>query len=326
MFISKSLFRCVAVLGLISVMLIASPGISFGQPFLGDSNFNASAVVNPSNPSAALRANEGVGNWYESRADGTSGPLLLTLDTVTVGSNATHKAKLASSTNFNTYLTQQFGTPQTGVFAVQWDIYMDTILSVSGYPDRAGWMLIGDSTDPTRTGPNSDDPERFVYMAFYKNGGGTSGPMDLVARDRDDTWDLFTTVATGLQMKQWHTIKVVCNIPGGTYQVYVDGTSRGTVTSRQVKTQVTHISFASWDPEGAGTFYVDNVRRVASTCTGDISEDGDRDGADLASFIAAYGTTQGQTAYNPLADMDGDNDVALDDLAIFAGLFGHSCP
>jgi len=36
--------------------------------------------------------------------------------------------------------------------------------------------------------------------------------MDLVVRDHDDDWTQFTTVATGLNLKQWYTIKVVCDV------------------------------------------------------------------------------------------------------------------
>lgn len=153
--------------------------------------------------------------------------------------------------------------------SIQWDIYVDSILfqNFSGnptgnpQPDRAAWMLIGDDTgtDPTRIGPNAEDSERFVYLAFYKNGGGSSGTMDLVARGRTDSWTNFTTVASNLQMKRWYTIKVTLNLGAGTYDVYVDGTRMATVTSRNSKSSVTHLSFAQWD-DGAGSFYVDNVK------------------------------------------------------------------
>jgi len=91
-------------------------------------------------------------------------------------------------------------------------------------------MLIGDDSGGTN-GPNSEDKERFVYMAFYKPGGGTSGTMNLVARDRDDGWTSFTTIATGLNLKQWYTIKVVCDLIADTYDVYIDGEFQATVTT-----------------------------------------------------------------------------------------------
>jgi hypothetical protein len=96
-------------------------------------------------------------------------------------------------------------------------------------------------------------------MAFFKNGGGTSGTMDLVAVNRTGSFTSHWVIASGLNLKQWYTIKVICNIPAGTYDVYVDGIlQKAGVSSRNAKTSVTHISFAQWN-DGAGTFYVDNV-------------------------------------------------------------------
>jgi hypothetical protein len=300
-------------------MLVASPGTSRGQ-LLVDSDFNASA------DSAALRSSAG-GGWYESRSDrAPNGPNLLTLDTSAVAGNSSKKAKLTASGTYNAYLTQAFSPAQTGTFYAQWDIYVDSIMNLNhtpADPDRGGWMLIGDATDPTRTGPNSDDPERFVYMAFLKDGGGTTGTMDLVARDRDDTWSNFTTVAPALSLDQWYTIKVHCNLAAGIYDVYVNGVFQQTVTSRNAKTQVSHISFATWD-DGAGTFYVDNV--TATFCPGDINASGARDGSDLARIIKAFGSVQGQPHYDPFADLNGSNGVDLADLTAFAGTFGQSCP
>jgi len=242
----------VIIIGLIltSVLTVAlnmKPVFSQTQ-LLVDSDFDAST------DSTDLRNNGAGQDWYESRNDD---PTLLTLDTSDVGGNTGKKAKLNESTTGNAYLSQEFSSPQTGVFTAQWDIYVDSIVDVSA-PDRAGWMIIGDDTDPTRPGPNSDDTERFVYMGFYKDGGGTSGTMDLVARDNDDGWTSFTTIATGLNLKQWYRIKVVCNLTSDTYDVYVDDNFKATVTARHAKTNVTHISFAQWN-DGAGTFYVDDV-------------------------------------------------------------------
>jgi hypothetical protein len=137
---------------------------------------------------------------------------------------------------------------------------VEEILDVPGTStDRAGWMLLGDDTDPTQPGANSDDSERFVYMAFFRDGGGASGDsMDLVARDRNDGWSAFTTVAAGLIIGQWYTISVTCDVAAGTYRVFVDGELEATLTSRHAKTRISHISFAQWE-DGAGTFYVDNV-------------------------------------------------------------------
>jgi len=216
---------------------------------LVDSEFNDSV------DSADLRDNNATAqDWYESRAQV---PTLLFLDESDVGGNAGKKAGFTASASGNAYLTQEFSSAQTGTFTVQWDIYVDEILDISGNPDRAGWMLIGDDTT-AGNGPNAYNDERFVYMAFFKDGGGTSGTMDLVVRDRDDGWTSFTTVVSGLNLKQWYTIKVVCDLDADTYDVYVDGEFKLTVTSRRLKDSVTHISFAQWN-DGAGAFYVDNV-------------------------------------------------------------------
>lgn len=221
---------------------------NFTEMLLVDSEFNDSTS------SEDLRANGAGQDWYESR---NQYPSLLFLDENDVGGNAGKKAGFVANSSSNAYLTQEFSSPQTGVFTVQWDIYVDSILDITGNPDRAGWMLIGDDTT-AGNGPNAYNDERFVYMAFFKDGGGTTGTMDLVARDRDDGWTAFTTIATGLSLKQWYTIKVVCDLIADTYDVYIDGVFKATVSSRRLKDSVTHISFAQWN-DGAGAFYVDNV-------------------------------------------------------------------
>jgi predicted glutamine amidotransferase len=223
-------------------------------PLLVDSQFDESTS------STDLRDNTEGQDWYESRGQD---PALLYLDETDVGGNTGKKAGFTANSTTNAYLTQEFGEAQTGTFAVEWDIYVDEILNIEGNPDRAGWMLIGDDTT-AGNGPNAYNDERFVYMAFAKPGGGTDGTMDLVARDRNDGWTAFTTVATGLNLDQWYTIKVVCDLNADTYDIYVDGVYQATVTSRIAKTSVTHISFAQWD-DGAGTFYIDNVYAQGSS-------------------------------------------------------------
>jgi uncharacterized repeat protein (TIGR02543 family) len=228
--------------------VIADIRTKYPTPILVDSELSVSV------DSGDLINNGASQDWYESR---NAQQTLLFLDTSNVGGDTSKKAGFTASSSGNAYLTQEFSTAQTGTFTAQWDIYVDSILDISGNPDRAGWMLIGDDTY-AGNGPNAYDTERFVYMAFFKDGGGTSGTMDLVARDRDDGWTAFTTVATGLNMKQWYTIRVVCDLIADTYSVYVDGVFKATVTSRTVKTSVIHISFAQWN-DGAGAFYVDNI-------------------------------------------------------------------
>jgi len=68
-------------------------------------------------------------DWYESRNDL---PILLTLDTTTVGGNSGKKAALKNyNTARNAYLTQEFSSPQTGTFTVSFDIYIDRITDSS---------------------------------------------------------------------------------------------------------------------------------------------------------------------------------------------------
>ncbi len=216
--------------------------------FLADGWFDESAS------SEDLRADGAGQDWYESRGDA---PELLYLSTGMVGANSTPKAGFTGSSAGNTYMSQAFGAHQTGVFAVQWDVYIEEIMDISA-PDRTCWMLVGDDTDPTRPGPNSDNDERFVYMVFERDGGGTSGTMALMARDADDEWEAFTTVATGLNIGQWYTVMVVCDLDSDSYDVFVDGAFCATIPARTAKTQLTHISFAQWN-DGAGSFYIDNV-------------------------------------------------------------------
>ncbi len=224
----------------------------FGQfepPLLVDTDFE----IGPD--SAELRADGPGLDWRESRVDD---PTLLTLDLADVAGNETRKARLAASTVSNAYLTQRFGWTQTGTFSVEWEILVEEIVDLPGNgTDRAAWMLIGDDSDASSSGPNSDDGERFVYMAFARDGGGTVGQtMDLVARDRNDPWDGFTLLASGLTIGQWYRIRVTCALNAGSYEVYLDDALVGSVSSRQTKSSVSHISFAQWD-NGAGTFVVD---------------------------------------------------------------------
>jgi ketosteroid isomerase-like protein len=215
------------------------------NPLLMDSGFSESA------DSTDLRANSAARDWYESSQNV---PTLLYLDQNNVGGNTGKKAGFTASTSGNAYLSQEFSTPQTGSFSVQWGIYVDSITDIYG-TDATGWMMIGDDSSPTYTGPNNPAAERFVYMGFYKYGGGTSGTMQLFCRQRGT--DTRTTIAT-LNLDQWYTIRVDVNVAGGNYSVYVNRVLMGTFTSRNVKTSVTHISFAQLS-NGAGAFYVDNV-------------------------------------------------------------------
>jgi len=248
---------------------------------LVDTDFEASL------DSAGLRTDAPGRDWYESNG---GDPTLLFLDETDAGGNISKKAGFSGSASGSAYVSQAFSTAQTGMFAVEWDIYVDEVLDISGSPDRGAWMMIGDDSVDT-DGPNATDNERFVLMAFTKNGGGTTGTMALVARDRDDDWTSFTPVAIGLNMDQWYRISVVCDLDADTYAVFVNGEYRVTVTSRLVKDSLTHISFAT-SSLGAGSFYVDNVQEASLV---EVPNAPAMAEADARDDIAAAGLVAGAT-------------------------------
>jgi hypothetical protein len=135
--------------------------------FLADGAFDASTT------SEDLRADGSGQDWYESRNDQ---PGLVELNNDPIAGNLGPKALFLGSTSGNAYLSQEFGVPQTGLFAVQWEIYVDEILNLSSNPDRAGWMLIGTTI---ATAVNSD---RTALCRFLPRRGrvlgddGSGGP------------------------------------------------------------------------------------------------------------------------------------------------------
>jgi len=229
------------------------------------------SFFNDSIDSADLRANDAGQDWYESRNQAGYQTLLF-LDESDVGGNTGKKAGFTASTSGNAYCTQEFSSPQTGIFTVQWDIYVASILNIpesgtgSG-PDRAGIMMLGSTS--ASYGPNRNDVVRFVFLAFYKNGGATTGPAELVAMTAFGT---FTTV-TSVNLGQWYTIRVVVNVAAKNYQVYVNGEYMGTfpAVTAWAQAAITHISFAQWN-DGAGAFYVDNVFAIAGEYLGDMGK------------------------------------------------------
>ncbi len=265
-------------------------GFGFSLQFdtaLADSDFSASA------DSAALRTNGTGQDWYESRAQA---PTMLTLDEAAIGSNSTKKARLASSTTQNVYLSQEFSTSATTTFMAQWDVYVDDVLDDSTR-DRAAVMLVGDDSGGTN-GPNSASAERFVHLAFWKNGGGDTGTATLVAQEAGDTFNDSTTwrqVKTGMNLDQWYTIRVVGNLAADTYDVYVDGVREASaVAALTTKTSVGYVSFASWS-DSRGAFYIDNV----SADIGGVPKWGN--GADYAAFTGTATEIYSRGGYSTAA-------------------------
>jgi len=62
---------------------------------------------------------------------------------------------------------------------------------------------------------------------------------------------------------------------------------------------------------------------VVYALPGDVNEDGRVDGIDLLGFSHAHGSTPGDDAWNPLADLDNDGDVDDDDFEILRTYFGR---
>ena len=71
-----------------------------------------------------------------------------------------------------------------------------------------------------------------------------------------------------------------------------------------------------WNP-GAVTLLLEEVE-----CPGDLDGDSDTDLADLATLLAAYGTSIGDPDYNPDADFDDSGTVDLSDLAFLLSDYG----
>lgn len=212
---------------------------------------------------AQLRKRAGTNDWYESRSDTKAGRKLLMLSEKKIKGNATRKAMIKASPEFNTYLSQALVTPQIGRLSVQYDIYVKEILPPF---NRSCFQMIG--TDQVRKrGPNATGAERFVFLGFAN--AATPGDIDLVAFEGGDAteWDVRTPIAKGLKIKTWYTVRVDVDVPGKAYLVSVAGVTPQPVRVKAFKPKgkayaepLTHISFASWN-DGPGTFYIDNVRQ-----------------------------------------------------------------
>jgi len=237
----------------------------FGSPMpvhilLNDSEFDDSV------DSADLRVNCTCQDWYESRGSFSGGdPTLLTLNTTNVAGNTGKKAALKSyGISSNAYLTQEFGSAQTGTFNVSIDIYIDRIEDNGDY-DRSGLIYVGDDSVSSNC-PTGTSDERFVFLTFYDSSPGDTGD-DLEIRARTLSGQAYGTtsqwiaVASDLSYDTWYTLRIECDVSGGTYDVYVDDVLEGDDISKYadyVSSSVTHISFVA-DSDGRGDFFVDNV-------------------------------------------------------------------
>ncbi len=249
-------------------------------------------------------------DWSESRGQN---PALVTLDTRLVGGNATKKAALAFSTATSAYLSQELTAPLTSTFSLAWDVWVDSILG-DGLHDRAATMMVGDDSDGAN-GPNSTSSERFMLLACYRPGGGDSGTMSLIAREPGDSWDDSTawrTVATGLSLDHWYTIRVDGDLATDTYSVFVDGAPMTTgVHACSPKDQLTHVSFAQL-AGGAGGFLVDNVTMLSPAgALVDATFDASSDSDDLRADALGLTGLQPTTTYHFRARADGGDQTAV---------------
>jgi hypothetical protein len=91
----------------------------------------------------------------------------------------------------------------------------------------------------------------------------------------------------------------------------------------------TRAELKSVDP-GFGDFFLFNLDFIVMAtvpCQGDLDQDGDVDGSDLALFTEEFGRTNCVTNPPCHGDLDEDGDVDGSDLAVFAGEFGRAnCP
>ena len=230
-----------------------------GPLLLQDSDFDASGN------SAELRENPTGTGWYESRSDQ---PNKLTLDTTTSPGNNMAALKYSSPAGETTaYLSQNLGSRQSGTFSISMDLLIEDIEDDEGR-DRATLINIGDDSDGDN-GPNSTSSERFVFLAFY-DPSPDSGSDDLQIRAREyrhdhpttpqswNTTSAWTLVKSGLSYDTWYTVGVDVDVPGGTYDVSVDGVpERAGINKYQDYSSdaVTHLSFSI----ATGDSYVDNV-------------------------------------------------------------------
>ena len=64
----------------------------------------------------------------------------------------------------------------------------------------------------------------------------------------------------------------------------------------------------------------------APPCPADVNQDRVVDIQDLALLLAAFGSSSGESAFNPAADLSADGVIDLSDLALLLAAFGSSCP
>ncbi len=225
------------------------------EPLLVDGDFESNET------GKQLRKREEPQGWYESRKDTKEGSKLLKLSTKKIGRNATKKAMIKASPQFNTYLSQRLAESQDGRFSLMWDIYVRQILPPY---NRSAFQMLGNDSVRKR-GPNATGAERFVFLAFEN--AAVAGKINLFAFEGGEQWDKRKLLVPNLDLKRWYTVCVDVDVQGEAYLVSMPGVTEKPLRVQAYETKkkpipkvLTHISFASWN-DGPGTFYIDNVRR-----------------------------------------------------------------
>jgi len=237
----------------VAVACLFSWGAAGSAPLIVDGDFEACQN------GKALRQDSKGQDWSETRKDTKKGRKLLMLSTKDIGGNATHKAMIKAHPDLNTYLTQRFSKSQRSDFSVEFDIYVRKILKDD---NRSAFIMIGNDKDKKR-GANSTGRERFVFMGFENS--SLKEKMNLFAREGGAPWDERTLVAENLDLEKWYRIIIVAYPEDGDYEVSIEGETDGWIPLKAFQSKgkspkrLTHLSFASWN-DGAGTFYVDNVK------------------------------------------------------------------
>ena len=88
--------------------------------------------------------------------------------------------------------------------------------------------------------------------------------------------------------------------------------------------QIYYIAVTAYDVAYNESSYSNEVSSIPSSCEGDVDNDEDVDGSDLAVFAADFGRTDCASPSFCEGDFDVDDEVDDSDLAVFAADFGRT--
>ena len=194
-----------------------------------------------------------------------------------------------------------------------------------GSPDSAGFYmsLQNDNFLSILVSPTSIFRD-WHHAALVVDGSDVKFFYDGKLKIERECTDLPILVSTGKLRLGVNVIK------GGIDEVRISNIARYTenFTPSTIPFTCDEHTLALWhfeEPSSSGKFHdecgEDNVlfRRIP----GDIDQDGDVDGEDLAEFALAFGSSIGDTNFNPACDLHEDGVIDEQDLEAFAMSFGH---